>query len=198
VNSRSVAGRQRFSIAHEIGHWELHRGQIMVCRPDEAGDLIQKTSPAEKVADRFAADLLMPSYLFRPALKMYRRLDFDIVRKIGDMFGVSLTASAIRLVGSGEHPAILLCHNQNGRRWFVRSSLIPTRWFPRIELQPESSAMDILFGKRSHDPQLRCVSADAWFDRYDAHKFEIVEQTFRISADEILTLLIIEDDEMLE
>jgi hypothetical protein len=198
VNSRSGLGRQRFSIAHELGHWEFHRGQIMVCRPDEAGDLSSKASPPEKRADRFAADLLMPSYLFRPTLKKFHRLDFDIIRKFGEMFGVSLTAAAIRMVGSDEHPAILICHNQHGRKWFLRSSLIPGHWFPRTELQPESSAMDILFGKRSHDPQLRCVYADAWFDRYNAHKFEIAEQTYRISADEILTLLIIEDDEMLE
>jgi hypothetical protein len=100
----------------------------------------------------------------------------------------------------GDFPAVLVCHNHKGRSWFIRSSLIPDRWFPRAELQSESSAMDILFGQRASATlsRLSCVSAEAWFDRHDAHRYELLEQTLRVGASEILSLLIFEDEEMLE
>jgi Zn-dependent peptidase ImmA (M78 family) len=35
INDRSGFRRQRFSIAHELGHWQHHRGKALVCRVDE-------------------------------------------------------------------------------------------------------------------------------------------------------------------
>ncbi len=35
VNSSSIPRRNRFSIAHELGHWHHHRGQCLVCRAEE-------------------------------------------------------------------------------------------------------------------------------------------------------------------
>lgn len=198
VNSKSHPRRQRFSIAHELGHWEFHRGRLMVCRSDDIGNHAKVASSAEKRADQYAADLIMPIYLFHPAMRAFSELSFNTIRKIADIFDVSVTASAIRLIDSGEYPAILICHGHNGRKWFSRSSLVPARWFPRSELQPESSAFNTLFGQRPSDSRIRCVGADAWFDRYDAHKFEIYEQTYRISDNEILSILVLEDEEMLE
>jgi Zn-dependent peptidase ImmA (M78 family) len=200
VNSRSTHGRQRFSLAHELGHWEYHRGQIMVCRSDEIGSFSQKASTAEKRADSYAANLLMPNYMFRPAIRTFRHLDFEALLRISDIFGVSITAAAIRCIETGDYPAVLVCHNHKGRCWFNRSPLVPDRWFPRTELQPGSSAMDILYAEKASRQlsRLSSISAEAWFDRHDAHRYEILEQSLRIGASDILSLLILEDDEMLE
>lgn len=198
VNSNSHPRRQRFSIAHELGHWKFHRGKMMACRSDDIGNFTQGACPPEKIADQYAADLILPNYLFRPMLREFSRLNFNVIRKVADIFDTSITATAIRFIQSGDYPCILICHGHKGRRWFTRSSLVPARWFPRDDLQPESLAFDVLFGKKPNDSRPSCVSADTWFDRYDAQKFEIYEQTYRISDDEVLSILIIEDDEMLE
>jgi predicted small integral membrane protein len=61
--------------------------------------------------------------------------------------------------------------------------------------------MDILFGRKgsmSMASRLSCVSAEAWFDCYEARRYEIMEQTIRIGTSEILSLLFFEDEEMLE
>lgn len=199
INNRGCVGRQRFSLAHELGHWHYHRGQVMVCRSDEIGDFGKKASPAEKHADTYAANLLMPRYLFLPALRSFRKIDFDVIRKLGDSFGVSTTAASIRCIETGDIPAIIICHDHQGRCWFSRSPLIPDRWFPRKELQAESSAMDVLFDAKKSiaTSRMKSVSAEAWFDRYDAHRYEVLEQTFRFGPSEILTLLVFEDDDML-
>lgn len=74
-NGHGLNGRFRFTIAHEIGHWQLHRRYIIRDRaqttfwPDEAGapSMICRTSQAkdriEWQADRSASCLLMPKPL---------------------------------------------------------------------------------------------------------------------------------------
>jgi hypothetical protein len=44
----------------------------------------------------------------------------------------------------------------------------------------------------------RRIGADAWFDRRDAERFEVHEQTMRTSPEETLTLVAISDPKMLE
>lgn len=201
VNNQCTARRQRYSIGHELGHWKYHRGQKLVCRPSEIEYLSDRASSVEKLADSFAASLLMPSYLFLPMLRSYKRLNFDVVKGMADAFQVSITAAVIRCVELGDAPAMALYHTLRGRAWFNRSELVPRKWFPRADLQPESSAMNALFNQNVaplSTTRLNTVSAEAWFDRYNANRYEIQEQTFKVSPNEIITLLIIDDEEMLE
>ena len=70
----SMAGRYRFSVAHEIGHWRLHRSYVVkdtnqgslfegspeptvICRSSQAKE------PIEWQADFFSSCLLMPRHL---------------------------------------------------------------------------------------------------------------------------------------
>jgi len=203
VNDQCNWGRQRFSIAHELGHWKYHRGKIMVCRSDEIGNFgseRNKSSAAEKHADIYAANLLMPSYLFVPVLRSFRKFDFDTIKKIRDIFQVSMTAAAFRSIEIGDAPAVLISHNHQGRNWFCRSKLVPDRWFPRADLQPESSAMGLMFTNNNlmTVAPTKYVSAEAWFDRYDAQRYEVLEQSIKIGPSEILTILVITEDDMLD
>ena len=78
------SGRRRFTIAHEIGHFVLHpeRGAV-----DEAG------RTEEREADAFAAELLMPEYLVREAV---REQGLDDAR-LADRFEVGRKAMQARL-----------------------------------------------------------------------------------------------------
>lgn len=198
VNSRSSERRQRFSIAHELGHWRWHRGRLLVCRTDEIGAAGKQRPEIERVADGYAADLLMPHYLFQPVSASYNKLTFKTVADIAEAFDVSLTAAAIRLVETGHSSSLLVCHGRNGRKWFTRSPDIPDRWFPQDMLDAASFAFDILFGDNPDDRMPRRMGAEAWFDRAEADRYELFEQTVRVGADEILTLLLFDDEGMLE
>src|SRR4051794_39210392 len=60
VNSASSEQRRRFSLGHELGHWRHHRGRGLFCGKEDIG--LKKTfrqNDVERVANRFAADLLM-------------------------------------------------------------------------------------------------------------------------------------------
>src|SRR5688572_7280507 len=58
-------GRRRFAIAHEIGHWLLHKkvSQLIACTEE---DMLAsyKSSPYEAEASIFAGSLLLPEKLF--------------------------------------------------------------------------------------------------------------------------------------
>jgi hypothetical protein len=188
--------RKRFSLAHEIGHWTHHKGQTLVCRAEESRPQ-EKMSP-ERIANNYAADLLMPRYLFAPIARSFSKLNFKTVDDIAGIFHTSRPAAAIRLVEHGHSPAVLVCHASGGRKWFARGSDVPSRWFPKDDLDADSFAFGVLHGGNLDDPIPRKIGADAWFDRWDAEKYIVQEQTVRTGPDEVQTLVLITDPDMLE
>jgi IrrE N-terminal-like domain len=85
VNSNQHANRQRFTIAHELGHYFLHPGRsVHVDENYMAGlkvswrnaESSEGTNVEEVEANLFAAELLMPAALLRDDLKPYGTLDF--------------------------------------------------------------------------------------------------------------------------
>ena len=198
VNRSSHRRRQRFSIGHELGHWHHHRGRTLICRSEDIGSRKQGTPQLERVADAYAAELLLPRYLFVPISRQYAEASFRTVRELGNLFDASLTATANRLVESRHSPALLVCHGLEGRKWFARSTDVPDRWFPRDDLDPESFGFDLLFGQGQEETHPRLIGADAWFDRDEAERYELREHSVRTGDDEILTLLMLTEDRMLE
>lgn len=195
VNSLSIETRQRFSIAHEIGHWHHHRGRILFCEGRDFGSPTSPISP-EKQADDFASDLILPNYIFLPIIRKIKRLNLKIVRDIAGQFRASLTATLIKLVMSDYFPIMLVCHSQSGRKWPCRPPSLQRFWFPREELDPESPAFDLLFRGGREDTIPRKIGADAWFDFRGAERYEVHEQSFSLPGNEILTLLILPDSAM--
>jgi hypothetical protein len=197
VDDRKPRTRQRFSTAHELGHWKHHRGRYLVCRPDELSDLRSNSLDPERVADFYAADLLLPRYLFVPRAAALRLSTFEAVEILSREYSTSISATAIRLAQYGPEPAMLVCHCPEGRKWFNRPQQIPERWFPKDDLSADSSAMNVLYGMNRFGRR-STVGAEAWFDRWDASRYELYEQSFKISDQEVLTLLVFTNAEMLE
>lgn len=189
--------RRRFSIAHELGHWQFHRGRSSVCRASDIGSPGNQGSAVERQADRYAAELLMPAYLFRPMAASYKRPSFEAIDALATEFSTSRLATALRFVDQAPWPCMLVCHGPKGRRWFRRGKDVPDRWFPQTDLDPQSSAMDVLYSRVDRTgPTL--IGADAWFDRWDAANFNLMEQTVKGHGDEALTLLTLTDANMVD
>ncbi len=196
VNNRSGWRRKRFSIAHELGHWHHHKGKRLVCRADDYRPR-EETSP-ERVADGYAADLLLPHYLFKPLARQQKRLTFKAVGELADAFSASITATSIRLVEADLFPALVVCHGPNGRKWFARAPMIPRKWFPQTALDAESTAFSVQFGRQDGTANPSKIGGAAWFDRYDADRYEVLEQTLRTGPDETVSLITITDERMME
>lgn len=198
VDSRAVPRRQRFSIAHELGHWHHHRGRCLVCRAEDIGNNRRQANHPERVADDYASDLLLPRYLLDPMLRSIAKPTLKAVKEVAEAFDASLTATLLKVVESDRFPMMLVCHGRGGRRWFRPSRSIPSRWFPQGELDHDSYAFDMLFGSGREEPNPRRTGADAWFDRRDAERYELLEQSYKPRPDEVVTILTLTDGEMLD
>lgn len=198
VSQRSSWERRRFSIGHELGHWTHHRGKAFSCRPEDIGSSREyDPHDPERVADRFAADLLLPPFLFRPLADRLGKMTLDCAAELAKAFDVSLTAAAIRLVEIGPAPAMLICHRRGKNPWFRIHPDLPRGFFPRKELDPDSYAFDVWEGKQDRT-RVTKMGADAWTDRPKADQFEVMEQTYRISRDSILTMVWWQDEAQIE
>ncbi len=104
VNSMDAPTRRRFTIAHEIGHLMLHRGQdLHVDEKFPIGLRNQLSSMAtddnEIEANQFAAELLMPTEFLQDDLRDISDEDEPeaAISKLARKYGVSNQAMTIRL-----------------------------------------------------------------------------------------------------
>ncbi len=107
INSTENPRRQRFTIAHEIGHFFLHpqKDVLVDYRSNSKGT---HRTPKEKEADIFAASLLMPRQeLIKDFMKVAGGVLTDeeqtkkVVSLLATKYEVSGEAMNIRLLGLG-------------------------------------------------------------------------------------------------
>jgi len=103
-------GFQRFSIAHELAHYLLegHPEALFAggsTHTSRAG--FATKDPYEIEADHFAAGLLMPEHLFRPAMRQVGD-GLEAIEKLAEKCVTSLTATAIRFAQAVEEPAAVV------------------------------------------------------------------------------------------
>lgn len=106
VNSSHPKQRQRFTIAHEIGHLVLHNLRNHVDRGFEVYRRDQRSGRAEAVAEieanQFAADLLMPKRMIDAIVpKFVDLLNEQQIKNIASRFEVSAQALTFRLTNLG-------------------------------------------------------------------------------------------------
>jgi Zn-dependent peptidase ImmA (M78 family) len=108
VNSNEAPVRQRFTIAHEIGHFVMHPQKDAFVdfrknfRPNGPADL------RERQANMFAAAVLMPrKMLLQEIERLTPGLDVQgAISKLARRYGVSVEAMRYRLINLGIHKAV--------------------------------------------------------------------------------------------
>ena len=104
VNKKHPRNRQRFSIAHEIGHFVLHEGDTYIdngyrvqFRDLESGS---GTKGEEMDANAFAAALLMPAEWVKDAFyqQPFDLTEDGVLRMLAQKFQVSTQAMSYRLM----------------------------------------------------------------------------------------------------
>ena len=99
VREDDPTARQRFTIAHELGHYYLHRNdenEVFVSLRQTSLDGLRRPSldPRERQANNFAAELLMPEELLQ---KEYALYFFPSISHLSELFKVSKEALRYRL-----------------------------------------------------------------------------------------------------
>lgn len=197
IKPSGVRGRERFSIGHEVGHWELHRGRSFRCRVDDPSLNLESDATLERQADDFASHLLMPGALFNPAIKAYKWPTVAQIQEIADTFRSSQIATFIRLAKVDTLPVVVACYSAERRLWHIPAPHVPKRWWPKRVLDSDTFAYDLLTrGVECDRP--RKQSADAWFENDDAGEFDVLEQCWRAAPGKVLVTLYLIDEEMFE
>lgn len=203
-------GRINFTLAHEFGHYLLHR----LSHPDgiECGqqDMVRWDSAyreIEQQANCFAAGLLMPLNDFRVQIPAKTRPTLDDLAACGERYGVSLIAATLRWLEYAECRSVLVVSRDRFILWARSSkSALKTGAYYRtanrapIEVPRGSLAASMRYG----GAKLVAEHDDAWFgesstelalvsDHYDftislVHLDEAVWQSWDDAEDEADTL----------
>lgn len=139
-NAITSRGRMNFTLAHEFGHYLLHRlvypnglqcGQQQIVRWDSEYEQV------EHQANVFAANFLMPLDDFRRQIPANAEVELDVLRSSAERYKVSLIAAVLRWLSYTEKRAILVVSRDGFILW-ARSSeaALRTRAFFKTSAGP--------------------------------------------------------------
>ncbi|MBN2728773.1 MAG: ImmA/IrrE family metallo-endopeptidase [Bacteroidales bacterium] len=141
VNSDiSYEGKRRFVIAHELGHFELHRNLILVHNDTDATLEYFKNGHQETEANEFASEVLMPEKLFKAECKG-NKFGPDLLRHLAERFQTSLTSTVYKYFELGDHPICLFYSFNNQIKYWKRPEEYPHYINDRTKLPPPEDSV---------------------------------------------------------
>lgn len=185
VSENAYASKKwRFVIAHEVGHYLRHPkvDQLDLCTN---ADLHGWYTGREAEANEFAAELLMPSSIFRKLCDRNRPSLRDVA-EIADRFETSLAATAIRYVQLTDEPCAVVFSRGGVVQWVVwqESFRVPIKRGTRLDRR--TYAGDLHAGEPVLD-QLQSVDTEGWCER--EIDIELFEHSRRVGSDAVLSFL---------
>ena len=117
-DTEPVSGRIRFTLAHEFGHYLLHRQsrEQFECSHDDMVEWDAVEAGIEKEADEFAATFLMPTDDFREQV-LGDPPSFDLMSHCANRYDVSLTAALLKWVEFAPKRALVLAVRDDFVLW---------------------------------------------------------------------------------
>jgi Zn-dependent peptidase ImmA (M78 family) len=186
---RQNRGRRAYTVAHELGHFMIHR-HLVDDDPDFDGgfhcskEAVEHGSgkDIEKEANEFAATLLMPLDDFRRIIPANELADLERLGRAAQRYGVSLTAATLRWLSYTTTRAMLISSMDGYAHWAKPSeaALKSGRYIRTRNEMYEMPASSLAVRKVGGDGALTGVrqAAGVWFpesvvemcmrtDRYD-------------------------------
>ena len=167
-------GRVRFTLAHELGHYYLHKPYLLGGECHSSKTNFVSKDKMEEEADEFAASLLMPMELFRDRIQLLRSGVAslgNLCRLADDVFNTSVTSTVRRYCQSDVEPCAAV-FSENGRvRWCIFSEDMRRTGMGFIEFG--SNLPEASHTAKLDDPSLSEVegSIEPW-QWFDSPRFE--------------------------
>lgn len=115
-----IPGRANFTIAHEFGHYVLHRKQQDAFQCSQSATLGITGKQMEREADQFASYLLMPIDDFTRQVSG-RRITLDVLSECATRYGVSLTAAILKWLEFTDQAAVAIVGQEGMLHWWKSS-----------------------------------------------------------------------------
>ena len=164
-NADRRPSRARFTIAHEFGHYALHRDLRTSFECSESDVSGRTEIDIERDADAFASTLLMPLDDLRRQIDG-QRFDFELVKHCADRYGVSLTAAARQCAEVSEQRVVVA---------FARDGAVTESWASRRAfrsgafLRSKRQIVEVPAASLAHRSRCdgigasACLDASTWF-----------------------------------
>lgn len=176
-------GRQRFTIAHELGHFFLKNVDTdeQSCQIDGG-----QKNEHERDADEFASNLLMPEKLIKKTIGTKIK-GYEDILKIGQSFEVSQQAAALRLMQVTSHPAAAIYSEGGVIKWGRASSTLYLKIKKDHKLGRLSQASKFL--SKSKRGLVRPVETKCNYWFYGRMRGKFMEHSSRLYEHRILSLI---------
>lgn len=182
------AGRKRFAIAHELGHFELHEDSQLIHCSDRDMYFWTRNKTQEIEANEFASNILLPKDIFKRHLKAGQPT-LDIVKDLAGKFTTTLTATGMRYVELSPEPCAMVISKDGVIKWYVKSADFDFHIKVGEKLNPHTYAFDYYDGVDVPESPQK-VPACAWLAGRIDEEDEIIEHSLALrSYDVVLTLL---------
>ncbi len=189
-------GKKRFAVAHEIGHFVLHKDKerIAFCTDKDFQDWYSHSGD-ESEANAFAAELLMPAEMFRQRCSSKEPSLKEITELAGD-FQTSLSATAIRYVEIGKHACAIVASKDGKIFWMSVNKSFTHRILPRGTKLHQYSCANDFFNTGNVPTVAESVSGVAWLENLEVAKncFVYEEVIPLTSYNMVLSLIWVQQD----
>jgi Zn-dependent peptidase ImmA (M78 family) len=162
--------RKRFTIGHEIGHYLIphHSTLKNVCRTEDIERWHSNVARAEREANQFSAELLLPRKLVGPRLGL-KHPSLHTIGNVASSFSTSLTASVYRFLELTDLACCMVWSVEGHAKWKVGSDAFQLA-LPIPELpSPESWAAKLFAGQIAPNDLVE-VPVGAWLNRWDSNR----------------------------
>lgn len=200
TNKTSRSPRARFSFAHELGHYFLdwHRMALSRGVPPHGSkaDFESANLAAEREADMFAANLLLPAVQVRDAAR--RCIDAEEIIRLAEIFCTSLSATAIRCARLDLSPLIVMRWTETKRAWCWSSKKYEQRTgnkaFRSADRIPQGSLTRQLLDRSCDRPAAsqKGTTMSAWFPAVSSGSASddiLIEECISLGPHGALTIL---------
>lgn len=137
-------GRANFTVAHEFGHYVLHRNIQATFQCSQSATLGLAGARIEREADQFASYLLMPIDDFSAQISG-QHITLDVLGECAVRYGVSLTAAVLKWLEFTDQPAVAVVGREGMLHWWRGSDSAKRYAYgllaPGMELPKESLAV---------------------------------------------------------
>lgn len=193
-------GRQRFSVAHELGHFHIptHKNlHTAWCGEDDMTAGAHGGNRYEWEANDFAAELLMPRHLFSRDSKGRDPVFREIVELAHpDMYDVSVTAAALRYTEVTRGACALVCARDEIIEWVAKSQNFVYRIPWRDDPLPQGSGAKAVFNGEAAMDGAEHVDPYTWLELEQRRPVELFESTLAIPRQsQVLSLVWVIPDE---
>lgn len=192
-NNISSLGKRNFILAHEIGHFLMHKNSVSLFSDTEMSlnEWYRKGSQ-ENEANCFATEFLMPERIFVPMVEN-KKLSLTLIEELSSYFRTSILATFIRYIDYGKFPLMVIYIENGIVKWKKESNDFPFKWIPKDSKLPVLTVAGDLFYNNVSDEVPQLIDAIEWFSEDSRIEYKsdwkLWEQCYRVSSKGIISCL---------